>query len=408
MGTPGRVIANCRIPIAECGPPAARAANAGGPIRQSAIVIRQSRNFWRGESLERFRLLCRTTVVFSAAMSVVSNFFRGHDPLRREPAGPVTCRPARKEETHAALRLILGRNGRLANDSDVLDFLRLAVHRRINVNLIWIAERHGRPVWAVLPIVSPGKTVLLLCPGGPRETAAPEQLLLAVLQHHRMQGVELAQVLVEPDDPTLLPRLARLDFAPMAQLTYLQRSVPRALGQFELPPPLRSISYSADTHQAFASTILQTYEHSLDCPALNGKRQIEDILRGHRATGEFDPTLWSLILENDTPIGVSLLARLAYADACELVYFGLVPQARGRGLGHVLLQHALAQLARTDLSRLNLAVDSANAPALHLYSRHGLTPVGRKIAMMRPLHPPAPAAPDVLTSAGDARPAQPR
>src|SRR5690606_2604680 len=132
--------------------------------------------------------------------------------------------------------------------------------------------------------------------------------------------------------------------------------------------PLRAVTYSPDTHADFAATVQASYEQSLDCPALNGLRDIEDVLAGHRATGDFDPNLWTLLLEHDRPIGVSLLARLPYADSCELVYFGLVPAARGRGLGHLAMQHTLATLARTDLSRLTLAVDANNLPAYRLYT----------------------------------------
>ena len=50
-------------------------------------------------------------------------------------------------------------------------------------------------------------------------------------------------------------------------------------------------------HALFAETILQTYRDSLDCPGLNGVRQIEDIIAGHKASGEFDPALWFLLCE---------------------------------------------------------------------------------------------------------------
>jgi ribosomal protein S18 acetylase RimI-like enzyme len=49
------------------------------------------------------------------------------------------------------------------------------------------------------------------------------------------------------------------------------------------------------------------------------------------------------------------------------------------------MQQAQHTLAREGLSRLSLAVDSTNTPALHLYFRHGMQRLGSRIAMMRVL-----------------------
>ncbi len=52
----------------------------------------------------------------------------------------------------------------------------------------------------------------------------------------------------------------------------------------------------------------------------------------------------------------------------ELVYLGLAPAARGRGLGGCLMRLAEARSAAAKASHLSLAVDALNAPALSLYS----------------------------------------
>jgi GNAT superfamily N-acetyltransferase len=75
------------------------------------------------------------------------------------------------------------------------------------------------------------------------------------------------------------------------------------------------------------------------------------------------------------------------SEAMELVYLGLTPHARGRGLGDLLVRQALAATAASCVSKLSLAVDSANRPALALYHRHGFQQVGHKLAMMRMLQP---------------------
>ena len=110
---------------------------------------------------------------------------------------------------------------------------------------------------------------------------------------------------------------------------------------------------------------------------------MEDVIAGHKASGDFDPALWTLLLENGEPRGVLLLSPMRSADTLELVYLGLVPAARGRGLADLMVRQALSETARYGLTRLSLAVDEGNIPALRLYYRHGLKRVTSKLAMMR-------------------------
>lgn len=315
-------------------------------------------------------------------MSVVSNLFGFGDPPH---AGEVVCRPARREELHRGLRIVLGNDGRNASDGEVLDFLRSAVHRRIDTSPLWVAEQAGRLVWAILPIVSPGRTMLLMCPGGSRRPAAAAlPLINAVCDHYRQHGVHLAQVLIDPSATAVADAFRELEFQQMAELLYMQRPIHPG-DAFAPPQSVDYVSYRTDIDHLFRSTILATYEQSLDCPALNGMRSMSDIMSGHRATGEFDPKLWTLMRINGQPVGVTLLNRQPFADTVELVYFGLVPQARGQGLGDIAMQHVLTQAMRSGMLRLVLAVDSINTPAIQLYKRAGLVHMGSKLALLRDL-----------------------
>ena len=67
--------------------------------------------------------------------------------------------------------------------------------------------------------------------------------------------------------------------------------------------------------------------------------------------------------------------------------------ARGRGIGNLLVRHALAAVCnQMRLAKITLAVDSRNIPALKLYYRHGMQQIGTKTAMLRDLrtHPARP------------------
>jgi ribosomal protein S18 acetylase RimI-like enzyme len=303
---------------------------------------------------------------------------------------PVAVRPAERREIHAALRLILGSAGRPADESAVVDFLDFALQRHIDLNALWVAVRSERPVWAMLPMVSPGRTMLLLTPGGlPRiegiETAGT--LTDEVCQHYRARGVQLVQALGDPADDGPRDGFLARGFRQMAELLYLQVDVRPTFPAPPLPNGFTWQSYVDQVPAAFADTIVQTYRDSLDCPGLNGLRSIDDVMAGHKAAGgaEFDPSLWFLLREHGDPIGVVLLARTPGHNASELVYLGLVPAARGRGLADLLMRQALHAIASRGGGTLALAVDSQNAPAIRLYHRHGLKKVGAKLALLREL-----------------------
>jgi hypothetical protein len=122
----------------------------------------------------------------------VSNLQGGRDlGDGRGPAGdasPFPIRPAERREVHAALQMILGVNGRPAAEEHVVDFLRFAVYRGIDLNDIWVATDAGQLIWAVLPVVSPGRTMLLFSPSfvpsAAREACAA-QLIARTLEHHQ-------------------------------------------------------------------------------------------------------------------------------------------------------------------------------------------------------------------------------
>jgi ribosomal protein S18 acetylase RimI-like enzyme len=364
----------------------------------------------------------QTDTLFLKPMGPLSNFRRkatGADASSAPPAGPlgaplaVVCRPAGREEISAGLRVVLGAHGHPADDAQVVDFMQFALRRGISLADVWLAERTADRslAWAVLPIVSPGRTLLLLGPADPPHrrggdtVAVAETLVGRVCAHFGGRGIQLAQVLLDPADEISRLLYESCGFGRVAELLYLQGAPRRKVTPPPLPPGFGWLTYSAETHDRFISAISQTYQHSLDCPALNGLRDMNDVLAGHKASGEFDPALWVLLCEHvpgapggaggDACVahGVLLLSKMPPGDSLELVYLGLTPAARGRGLGDLLVREAMATVAAQGASRLSLAVDSANGPALRLYYRHGLHRVASKLALMRVLAPPSHPAP---------------
>jgi len=316
-------------------------------------------------------------------VKALSNFSPENDLAG--PAARCEYRPARPDEVDDALALVLGTGGMPAQRQHVLDFLQFAIERGIDVQNLWAAGVDGRLGWAMLPILSPGRTMLLLAPAARPDWLDPGPLIEAVCQRFAGRQIQLAQSLLEKADVGGRELYARHGFTEIAELLYLHLAVRRATAQPLLPQGWSWQTYSPESHALFAQTILESYRMSLDCPALNGKRNIEDIIAGHKASGEFDPRFWFLLRNPVAPQATLLLNRVPRSESAELVYLGLAPAARGRGAGDLLMRLALWAVRSMGLCELTLAVDANNTPALRLYYRHGMQQVGSKIALMRDL-----------------------
>jgi ribosomal protein S18 acetylase RimI-like enzyme len=122
----------------------------------------------------------------------------------------------------------------------------------------------------------------------------------------------------------------------------------------------------------FRSVLQATYQGSLDMPEMEGARSLDDIMQGHRSAGRFVAERWRLGRLPGEPeaAAVLLLAEIPGRNVWEIIYLGLTPQARGRGLGREALQHAL-DLARPHVPWIELAVDCRNSPATRLYQSSG-------------------------------------
>jgi ribosomal protein S18 acetylase RimI-like enzyme len=314
----------------------------------------------------------------------------------------LVIRPVSEVEVRSALSLILAPGDRLATDKEVQEFLGVSNQRGIDLSKLVAGVMGNRMLWAVLPMETRGRTLQLLSPNhffDAAQPAAAGRVVEAICAQYAQRGCQLAQVLVEPASSPMRVLYGEHGFIEMAELKYLQATPRGGKPVPPLPPDFYFEHYSPQTHALFAQAIVGSYQQSLDCPALAGLRDIEDVIQGHRAAGgptaeaDFDGQLWRVLLQRQPaplpplPCGVMLLCRIDSHETIELVYIGLAAPVRRRGLGAILLRHAMADTA-AEGRRLSLAVDSRNTPALKLYYRHGFQKVGEKIAMIRDLRPP--------------------
>jgi ribosomal protein S18 acetylase RimI-like enzyme len=139
----------------------------------------------------------------------------------------------------------------------------------------------------------------------------------------------------------------------------------------DLPSTSLSLAQFQGTDVAKMERIVeQTYEGTLDCPALNNSRQISDVLAGYRSIGSSGSKLWWFVQSQNCDIGCVLVAEHC-PQMWEIVYLGIVPAFRGQGYG--LEATRLVQYAglKRGVDRLVLAVDTNNDPAIDLYAKAG-------------------------------------
>jgi ribosomal protein S18 acetylase RimI-like enzyme len=233
-------------------------------------------------------------------------------------------------------------------------------------------------------IPSQGRCAVVLAPRlASWDPALAARLLRAAATMACWAGARLIQSLTDPDAASPISRtLADAGFEVLAELSYMRRPVEPAERDLPLPPQVRWRRYSRLRRRLFADTIAATYEGSLDCPGLAGLRTAADALATHKATGLFSPHAWHVAFVDGRPAGVELVNALE--SRTELVYLGVVPALRGRGLGRTLLVQAIRDTAALGIPKLGLAVDIRNTPAMRLYEGMGFREIRRRLAWFVP------------------------
>ncbi len=299
--------------------------------------------------------------------------------------GQSLVRRARPRECVEVLELLFRRAdlSLLVVRRQVEAFTSFAESQKLSLEFQWVIERNGRARAACMLICSPGRcgTVLLSDAIEAADRAAAAGALAELVSTARQQRLRLAQALLEMDFVGT-ELLAGAGFARVGELQYMERSI-GGVARHRREAGLEWVTYGPRVHATFAEVIEASYEGSLDCPALTGVRQIEEVIEAHKAAGVFEPNGWLLLMCDGQPVGVLLLSRVLYRPAMEIVYMGLIRRARGRGLGHVLVQRAIAEAQQRGVGALMLAVDAGNAPARRIYTANGFgTTTARQVWLL--------------------------
>jgi ribosomal protein S18 acetylase RimI-like enzyme len=251
---------------------------------------------------------------------------------------------------------------------------------------LWIVRQGERAIAAVLAELAAGRTAHLqspeLAPG--EDERLRVRLLQAVCGDLAAAGVRVVQALQSVDHGAEVAALNEAGFRHANDLLYLVS----LHGQFPtgaVADSLELVSYSDAEHARLAEIVLRTYAGSLDCPDLGNVRPIDEVLAGYRGAGKFNPAHWLIVRDEHRDVGCLLLTRHEGESQLELSYLGVVPEARGRGLGVQLVRIA-QQLAGADgCQRVVTAVDAANGPAIAAYAAAGFVAWDRRSVYLRVL-----------------------
>jgi len=195
-------------------------------------------------------------------------------------------------------------------------------------------------------------------------------LVEGVCQELASRQVQLVYCFLETETGVESRLMQVAGFARLAQLLYLVCMTE----DFPSHRPLSSLSfepYTPENHSRLVRTVEATYVESLDCPLLNQKRAIEDVLAGYQATGVHRPELWQIVRADQEDVGCLLLTDHPELESLELIYMGLIPSARGRGWGMDLARQAQWLTRQADRNQLLLGVDADNWPAIRTYASVG-------------------------------------
>ena len=226
------------------------------------------------------------------------------------------------------------------------------------------------------------------------DEAVASRLIRGAARASAAAGARFIQAVAEPEGRSPLAcAIARAGMDRLAMLAYLRRKMTAADARTAGPKGIVWKRWTPWRRGKFARTIARTYEGSLDCPAMAGLRTAQDALATHRATGVFRAWAWHLAMEARAghgtsrtrareAVGVVLVSEVEGRG--NLVYLGVVPEARGRGIGRGLVAQAIRDTARMGLPALAVAVDTANAPAWRLYTGAGFKEVRRRLVFFVP------------------------
>jgi mycothiol synthase len=288
----------------------------------------------------------------------------------------------------------------------------------LNGLLVARSSCDASPIAAIWGHPAPGDTVLLGAPvplllesngwsiaSNPPCLEVQSQLVGAAVAWAQSFHCEMLQAIVGPQDVNFAQALQQNGIQKLVDLVFLSSPILTDSGSGDPTQTLtqrastsavatESPCYSivppnADNLKRWYRLLESTYVDSCDCPAINGRRSLASTVAGYLDTGTYWEQGWVILRElnplthpklpkpthdpgevdfEQRDLGGFVMADHPASDFVEMIYFGISPLARGRGLGLQILQEASRRAQQLRRTRIITAVDRRNLPALRVYS----------------------------------------
>ena len=288
--------------------------------------------------------------------------------------------PARGDQLAACRLVVAGRGDKNqpSRQGDALHQL-LSLRRPDEYWLRWARPTDrpsGPPGGACVVLADPGKVGVALYPAAGEDgvdEAALSRAIAAATDDALSDGLSLVQSIPPEGAEADVAVLVDAGFRLLAELQYMRRDL---TGKPEPHLPQREEvtveSFGEYSQEELAAVIQATYQDSLDCPGLAELREMDDVLEGYRATGIFNPSTWWLVRWEGQAAGCVLVNQSISGEA-QMVYLGVIPAFRGRGLARWMTAAVMQACWQEGLTAMTLAVDCRNATAARAYRDAGLT-----------------------------------
>lgn len=222
----------------------------------------------------------------------------------------------------------------------------------------WAYPLPGRQVNMWLPVLIPGEPI-----------ATGSGLLEALDRHAERSDARLTMAAWRSGNDTL-HMVASQAYRYITDMGRMECHLPDELPEID-DPALQFLPYRACDGERLKAVLVRTSQDSLDCPGLRGSRHVDDILHGHLHRDQLVPSHWRIVHCHGRDVGCVLVSRHQVRQDCEVVYLGLVPEARGQGWGRLVIRQAQRLARSAGAKRLLLGCDVNNPPALRTYLRAG-------------------------------------
>lgn len=187
-------------------------------------------------------------------------------------------------------------------------------------------------------------------------------------------GSRFAQLVLPDDQRALAAGFVEAGFVRLTDAVSLERDL-------SLPLPAPAATLTAECCDPVAddrrlTALLQDLNRgSLDCPELDAHRTADEVFEGHRQAAFQGRSEWLVYRAGRDPIGAAIWIDCPDEEIGELLFFGVLPEARGRQFGRAILGDVLAR-CRPIRTRIRAASDSRNRYAIACYNAAGFSQTG--------------------------------